>query len=496
MKIAYNHEMLICFTTQTPYQSYENEVGKEQFRGYVRELAGTGVDILMCCPTAWRLPLYYSEVNRVWQTRGRTHKDPNVVADWKYFDKVFHRVREYMLSPDYEDPVEITLDEARKNGISPFLSWRMNDLHQTHYNESRVPPVMDDLWINHPEMRLRAGNMNYLFPEVRQWYFDTLQELVNRYEIDGLELDFMRYPLFFEAGEIEKGIPVMTEFVRRIRNLTDAKGIRLAVRVPASVKKALAAGLDVAGWKAEGLVDLITVSTYYKISPEQDIEEYKALPGKAEVLGELHFITFSGVGTEVARFTAKEVYETLGASLLERGADGLSFFNFAYVRDHHFSEARQRRYMDREPDFSIFSDLKNARHLKNMPVHFVMTPGQSLPLNHYEPFTFPIHLPEAVKSGRSALFRVELNAPGAIYRSIRVRINGTELMQVPGSGELFRPFSNKALPSPDCLFFFETPTTVLHQGWNEVHIEVKYNAEFGLANGGKYVVGAELAVYP
>ena len=57
MKIAYNHEMLICFTSQTPYQSYETEVGKEQFRGYVRELAGTGVDILMCCPTAWRLPL-------------------------------------------------------------------------------------------------------------------------------------------------------------------------------------------------------------------------------------------------------------------------------------------------------------------------------------------------------------------------------------------------------------------------------------------------------
>ncbi len=497
MKIAYNHEMLICFTSQTPYQSYETEVGKEQFRGYVRELAGTGVDILMCCPTAWRLPLYYSEVNRVWQTWGRTHRDPNAVSDWKYFDKVFHRVREYMLSPDYEDPVEITLAEARKHGISPFISWRMNDLHQTHYNETRVPPVMDDLWIDHPEMRLSAGNMNYMISEVRQWYFDILQELVSRYDIDGLELDFMRYPLYFEPAETEKGIPVMTEFVRRIRKMTDAKGIKLAVRVPASPKKAVGAGLDVADWKAQGLIDLITVSTYYKISPEQNIEEYRDLPGKAEVFGELHFITFSGVGTEVARFTTREIYETLGASLLERGADGLSFFNFAYVRDHHFSEARQRRYMDREPDFSIFADLKNAGHLKKMPLHAVMTPGENLQPSNYKPVDFQLYLPESVSAGRSAMFRLEFSRPGVIYHSIRVRINGSEPVQVPGSGELFRPFSNKALPAPDCLFFFEVPVSLLHHGWNDVHVEVKHNAEFSIPNGGgKYIVGAELAVYP
>ena len=87
MKLAYNHELLIGFTTQTPYQSYETEVTPEQFRGYVRELSGTGIDILMCCPTAWRLPVYRSEVNRVWQTWGPNHKDPNVAADWKYFDR-------------------------------------------------------------------------------------------------------------------------------------------------------------------------------------------------------------------------------------------------------------------------------------------------------------------------------------------------------------------------------------------------------------------------
>lgn len=496
MKIAYNHEMLICFTSQSPYQTYDEEVKQEQFSGYIRELANTGVDILMCCPSAWRLPLYHSEVNDVWQTRGKTLKDPNAVADWKYFDKVFHRVREYMLSPDYKDPVEITLDEARKNAISPYLSWRMNDRHYVYYNnEDRVPPVMDKLWINHPEMRLKAGSMNFMFPEVREWTFNILQELVTNYDTDGLELDFMRSNLYFEAEDVKDGTVLMTDLVRRIRKMTDEAKIRLAVRVPANPEAALAAGLDVPAWKKEGLIDLITVSTHFMISPEQDVEGYKALEGEAEILGELHFITFPGVGTEVFRFTTKEIYETLGASLLERGADGLSFFNFAYVRDHHFSEARQRRYMDREPDFTIFADLKNAEHVKNMPLHAVQTHGNILPAYNYQPLSFRIHLPESVRTGRSAIFRVEFNTEGAIYSSIQVRINGTDLKCVPGSGELFRPFSNKALPGPDCLFFFEVPVELLHHGWNEVYINVRHDAEYNLPNGAKFVYGAELAVY-
>ena len=202
----------------------------------------------------------------------------------------------------------------------------------------------------------------------------------------------------------------MTEFVRSVRRLTDEKGIRLAVRVPASPEKALAVGLDVPLWKKEGLVDLITVSTYYKISPEQDVEKYKALPGKAEILGELHFITFSGVGTEVARFTTKEIYETLGASLMERGADGLSFFNFAYVRDHHFSEARQRFYMNREPDFSIFTDLKNAQHVQEMPLHAVLTYGQYLPASNYAPFSFQFQMPYPHKYHKHTYFHISVSS--------------------------------------------------------------------------------------
>ena len=498
MKLAYNLELLIGFTTQSPYQSYETEVTPEQFRGYVRELWGTGIDMLMCCPTAWRLPVYRSEVNRVWQTWGATHKDPNVAADWKYFDRAFHRVREYMTSEGYEDPVKISLETARQGKISPWISYRMNDHHYMQFTGSRVPPTHDPFWQAHPEFRLSTTHSNnYMFPEVRDWYYAILEELTTNYDADGLELDFMRSTPYFEPGEAEQGIPVMTEFVRRLRKMTQAHGMKLGVRVPNSISKALKEGLDVPTWKREGLIDLITVSTFFITSPDQEVEEHKALPGEAEVLGELHFITdtLPVLGSNVARRTSREIYLTMGASLLERGADGLSFFNFAYVRDHHFNDPRQRTRMSVEPPYDVFAKLRDTAYRRRMPLHTI-TRGARYPWSVFSrSLELEIHLPEGADEGKSALLRVEMDRPGFIYRALSATCNGKELAQVPGSGELFQPLSNFDLPSPECLFFFQVPPEVVRHGWNHVTILVDASGEYSIPHNGICVKGVEMAVY-
>ena len=77
-------ELVIAFLTKTSYQSYAENVKREQFEGLVNEIGGTKADVLMCCPTAWRLPLYYSEVNRKWQDVASFHKDPLPEDDWKF----------------------------------------------------------------------------------------------------------------------------------------------------------------------------------------------------------------------------------------------------------------------------------------------------------------------------------------------------------------------------------------------------------------------------
>ena len=513
-KCLYNHEMLINFTTQTPYQRYGNEVGKEQFQGYVNELSGTQVDALMCCPTAWRLPVYYSKINPVWQTWAREHRDPNLVADWKYFDKVFHRVKSYMLRNDYEDPIQITLDTARKNGLDFFFSYRMNDHHVSYYNDKRISPTMDSFWLNHPEMRLHTGNghygLNYLHEDVRNWYFAVIEELVNNYDLDGFEFDFMRSPYFFPKEDITVGMELMTGFVRRIRDLLDRTGklrdkaLKLAARVPWTIEECLKAGLDVPAWKRDGLVDMINVSSSFCTSPEIKVEEFKQLPGVADIYGEMHFVTYRGSGEltcNVNRRTSKEIYETTAAAFLDRGADGISLFNFSYVRDHHFSEARRRKYMNPEPPFEMLKHIVDIDHLKKQPMHCALISGfGSLPVKMpaITPLEFHIYIACDPNNDnyQKALLRLELSRPGYLYSGFSVYIGDTELHQVPGSGELFAPFSNEALPQPECLFFFEAPLEKLKHGWNTITINASMVDEyFSLSLTDYQLKGIELAIY-
>ena len=513
-RCLYNHEMLINFTTQTPYQGFDKEVDREQFRGYVKELAGTQVDALMCCPTAWRLPLYFSKVNPVWQTWAREHHDPNPAADWKYFDKVFHRVKSYMLREDYEDPVQITLDASREIGIDFFFSYRMNDVHYSFYTGDRISPLMDQIWVENPEWRINTGNghysMNYLIQEVRDYYYAIIEELVENYDLDGFELDFMRNPCFLPKDRIPEGIALMSDFVKRIRALLDSTGqrrgkkLRLAVRVPNKVDSCLATGLDVPAWKRDSLIDMINASPFFCTSPEIDIEAFHKLPGKADVFGELHFVTCNDGGKligNVNRRTTTRIYETIASSLLERGADGISIFNFAYVRDHHFNEARRRPYMNPEPPFEALKHIVDLKYLKNQPTHYVITPGFGmLPVRvpSAKPLDFKLFLPCEPNEGnyKQALLRLEISRPGYIYSGLEAWIGDTVLKQVPGAGELFPPFSNEALPKPECLFFFEIPLTSLKHGWNMITVKAAMTGEyFGLSISNYQLCGIELALY-
>ena len=61
----------------------------------------------------------------------------------------------------------------------------------------------------------------------------------------------------------------MTALVKRIRNMLDrigadrGKSLKLCVRVPETIAKCEKAGLDLPGWDAAGLVDMINVSSFY-----------------------------------------------------------------------------------------------------------------------------------------------------------------------------------------------------------------------------------------
>ena len=514
-RCLYNHEMLINFTTQTPYQTYDEPVKREQFIGYVEELKDTQVDVLMCCPLAWRLPIYHSKVNPVWQTWGKEWKAPLPEADWKYFDKVFERVRRYMLSADYEDPVQLTIDAARKIGRDVFISYRMNDNHYTHFNGARDVATMDPLWRENPQWRIPdmgsvRAVMNYHVPEVRDWYHAILQELIENYDVDGLELDFMRGHVYFPDDAIEAGIPVMTEFVQKIRAMLDAQGsargkrLKLCVRVPWKLAHCRLRGLDVQGWHKKALVDMINVSPSNRITAETNVRSYREAMPDATLFGEVHFywgLAKAPYGLGGARLSTREIYETAAHSFWEQGADGISIFNFAYCRDHTYNDPRLHFFNHPEPDFAILKTICDRAYLAKKPRHYCLGAGyDQLPRTFPSPTPQDFELYLAEKPADifpRGMLRLQFSETGLFPDAFTVLINGTAVRVVPGSGELFPPASTEGLPGPLEIFFFEVPPEILRHGPNQISIFASPFAEFFFMGVKKVQLQAiELALYP
>ena len=128
------------------------------------------------------------------------------------------------------------LDAARANQLKTWISLRMNDDHNPDLPDH---PSHSTLWRSHPEWHLRYG-LDYEQPEVREHYARLIQEVCTRYDMDGLELDFLRFWLYFRPGREHQGSRLMTALVQEARQATDAAAkrlkhpVQLAVRIPAT----------------------------------------------------------------------------------------------------------------------------------------------------------------------------------------------------------------------------------------------------------------------
>ncbi len=176
------------------------------------------------------------------------------------------------------DPYDIWIGRCREKGISPWLSMRMNDVHSVddpnHFLHStfwhkhpqywRVPNGSASPWVN------RA--LNYAHADVREHQMAFVRELLERYDPDGLELDWMRFGYHLTPGREREESHILTEFVGQVRALThdwsEKRGhpILLGVRVPAHPDAAAGLGMDAVLWAREGLVDLVVPCPFWASS--------------------------------------------------------------------------------------------------------------------------------------------------------------------------------------------------------------------------------------
>ena len=80
-------------------------------------------------------------------------------------------------------------------------------LRGAYFHDQRVVPQAENSWI-HDRARLRAD-----VSELRAYFDRLIDESLARYDIDGLELDFLREPYLFSRGEEDAGRAVLTEWI-------------------------------------------------------------------------------------------------------------------------------------------------------------------------------------------------------------------------------------------------------------------------------------------
>jgi hypothetical protein len=171
--------------------------------------------------------------------------------------------------------------------------------------------------------------------EVRDRKFEIIQEVCRRYDIEGIDLNFMRHPVFFSRmmrGEpaSDAEIETMNELLRRIRRCTDEEGTRrgkpilVAAIVPDSPQLALNVGLDVKAWCEEDLIDIVIpglgyapftepVAEFVEIAHPHNVKVYPCINRKApQHIDEGHL---------------SEGYRGVTSNWYHMGADGVFFWN-------------------------------------------------------------------------------------------------------------------------------------------------------------------------
>ena len=238
---------------------------------------------------------------------------------------------------DSLDPVGVVMQRAWFRGMGSFLSFRMNELHDVDKPGS---PLLGPFWKDHPEYRVGgypgwgAYALNYAIPQVREYVFSLLREVCLRYDLDGLELDFMRFPYYFPPGSdsLPAYTSLMTGFVARVREMTTQIGagrgrpVLLSVRVPTSLAGCAYVGLDPVAWSKQDLIDFLTVAPFLSTQPDIPVGEFREACGALPIYAGMEYT----IGT---RGMTREEKRSTAALLYAAGADGIYLFNYFVMWD-------------------------------------------------------------------------------------------------------------------------------------------------------------------
>lgn len=367
--------------------------------GMVDEVADGGADTFLVNVNAQKV----NYPSRVWENYWHDFRpdDPSYygLAEDMDVDGRRHLVSQMQRLAQQGDYLARALAHCRARGLKAGVSIRMNDMHDVPWPNSHL---FSQFYREHPELYLpdipirgwASRGLDYAHDAVRNYFLLLIREVIEDYDLDVLELDFLRFTAYFDRQNVDAHCAVMTAFLRAVRQVIDdsGKSVEFLCRIAATPAGARGLGFDVRTWSS--IVDGIVIGMFLNTGWELPIDGYRDLVGdrvRLYACSDYMATRWEGLSPEPLS-TNSALLRGFARGYSALGADGVELFNFFCSREGT---------APKDPAFDVLGDMKNGCAGKTR--HHVLTAG----INHAES-DLSVQVPVLVDSKQPRLFEMIL----------------------------------------------------------------------------------------
>ena len=408
---------------------------------------------------------------------------------------VLRRINQNALLMEKEgtDIVEATLKRAKEKSLEAFITYRMNDLHFAD-TSAGCPLQYGAFWKENPQYwtndtTLSGWNarnaLDFAHPEVREYKLNIIKEQFEKYGalIDGYELDFMRFIVYFKKDQAEKNASLITEMVQAAKNIADSVGnkkILLTARIPATISDCKKKGLDVQEWVKLGLIDFLTMGVHWRGEPAMPVAEFKNQLGF-----EIPVYATLDDGTYNPREAYSHgMYRGMASHAMAQGAGGIYLFNYfltGYNEANQKLQPKEGTLVCRTIAPELLQELGSLETLRKRNKIYALSDGaSSYELTPNSPL--PLLIQQNTEAGIFIGDDVNADEPQEVILFIRtnkkdsfsVSINGSALQQI--NADYPRLYDKlTGIKEPQHVTAFIVPANVVIQGNNKIVFSASAN---------------------
>ena len=299
------------------------------------------------------------------------------------------------------DIFDIFIQQVHQSNKLAIVNFRLND----HQGLSRLLNADIDRAANVAANEFVYNNTDYMLdknstsdwdkaldwsnPEVIQNRLDLIRPIIQNYDIDGFELDFMRFPYYFPKGSKTLAQQnIILNFITEVSNMIEEKesktGKDIILGIRLSDQIAITEDIPVKYEKLNpNQIDYVVVQPIYHTAMPRDIQDIRKKLNDdinlvyefSHVTGRIYVPDGTTIDASIETKTSFNQILTLGNLAYKQGARGISALNIHYYQEYGANSEVRGPW--NPPPYEVYDILNDSKELQNFNLHNYFISAQS-----------------------------------------------------------------------------------------------------------------------